>query len=55
MGGETTRPPVVDNDDVWIGSTMGGLKSNSLNGALDNLVIHRRFVPASELSTRFNW
>ncbi len=55
MGGETTRPPVVDNDDVWIGSTMGGLKSNSLNGALDNLVIHRRLVPASELSTRFNW
>mgnify|MGYP002628054754 FL=1 len=55
MGGATTQPPVVDNDDVWIGSTMGGVKSNSLDGALDNLTIHRREVPASELTARFRW
>lgn len=55
MGGETIQPPVVDNDDVWIGSTMGGLKNNSLHGAIDNLTIHRREVPDAELATRFKW
>lgn len=55
MGGPTTQPPVVDDDEVWIGSTMGGLKNNSLDGAIDNLVIHRREVPVKELISRFRW
>ena len=55
MGGATDQPPVVDNDDVWIGSTMGGLKNNSLHGAIDNLTIHRREVPEKQLISRFQW
>ena len=55
MGGATAIPPVVDNDDVWIGSTMGGAKTNSLHGAIDNIAIHRREVPAKELMSRFQW
>ncbi|MEQ9409156.1 MAG: DUF1553 domain-containing protein [Fuerstiella sp.] len=55
MGGATTRAPVVDDDDVWIGSSMGGNKGNSLHGAIDNLRIHRRQVSAEELLSRFRW
>ncbi|MEO2036369.1 MAG: DUF1553 domain-containing protein [Planctomycetaceae bacterium] len=55
MGGATVQPPVVDNDDVWIGSAMGGVKSNSLDGAIDNIAIHHRVVPEAELVSRFQW
>lgn len=55
MGGETTQPPVVDDDEVWIGSTMGGLRNNSLDGAIDDLMIHRKEVPTAELLARYQW
>ncbi|MEZ6123386.1 MAG: DUF1553 domain-containing protein [Planctomycetaceae bacterium] len=55
MGGETDQPPVVDDDDVLIGSTMGGAKGNSLQGAIDNVAIHRREVASEELISRFQW
>lgn len=55
MGGPTTEPPVVDNDDVWIGSTMGGNRGNSLDGWIDNLAIHRRMIPPKELTARYKW
>ena len=55
MGGETTRPPVVDDDEVRIGSAYGGLKTVSLDGSLDEIAIHRRIVPAKELLSRFQW
>lgn len=55
MGGKTSRPPVVDNDDVWIGSTMSGNKSNSLDGAIDGIVIHREKISSKELASRFQF
>lgn len=55
MGGPTTERPVIDNDDVWIGSAMGGNKGNSLDGWIDNLTIHRRTVPSTELIARYKW
>ncbi|MDG2129778.1 MAG: DUF1553 domain-containing protein [Fuerstiella sp.] len=55
MGGETTEPPVVDDDDVWIGSTMGGNRGNSFHGSIDELRIHRHEVPSDELISRYRW
>ena len=55
MGGPTTAPPIVDDDDVWIGSTMAGNKANSFDGAIDQLAIHRRRLPPAELQQRFRW
>jgi hypothetical protein len=55
MGGATTRPPVVDNDEVRIGSAYGGLRTVSFHGSLDEIAIHRRIVPAEELKSRFQW
>ena len=55
MGGATTEPPVVDDDDVWIGSAMGGNKGNSFHGSIDDIRIHRREVPDDELTSRFKW
>ena len=54
MGGETTEPPVVDNDEVWIGSSNGASAANSFRGMIDAVAIHREIVPADILKTRFN-
>ena len=41
MGGPTTTP-VVDDDEVWIGSSMAGNLNNSLFGSVDEIALYRR-------------
>lgn len=53
MGGPTTRAPVVDGDDISLGTGNGGGKSNSLQGALDELAVWRGALPDSVLTGRF--
>jgi len=53
MGGATKETPVVDDDAVWLGSSMGGSDNNSFTGWLDEVAVHRRIVPADELQGRF--
>ena len=53
MGGPTTRSPVVDDDEVWIGSSMAGNLDNSLFGSVDEIVLYRRIVPAEVFATRY--
>ncbi|MGI9496473.1 MAG: DUF1553 domain-containing protein, partial [Mariniblastus sp.] len=55
MGGETTSPPVTDDDDVWIGSAMNGNPGNSLEGLIDEIAVHRRIVSSKEIESRFQW
>ena len=52
MGGATERPPVVDNDELWIGSALGGGSGNSLCGAIDEVVIDRRIAADDEFADR---
>lgn len=53
MGGSSDQPPIVDDDAVWIGSSMGGSASNSFRGTLDGIAIHRELVTDSVMKTRF--
>jgi hypothetical protein len=53
MGGPTTRPPMVDDDEVWIGSSMAGNLSNSLFGSVDEIALYRRIVPAEVFAGRY--
>ena len=53
MDGATDRGPVVDDDELWIGSSMGGNPKNSLRGAVDQIAIHRRVVPKEEIEQRY--
>lgn len=50
VDGATTKAPVVDDDDVWIGSSQGGNAGNSLLGFLDSIAIHRRIVTDAEIA-----
>ncbi|MEZ6113525.1 MAG: DUF1553 domain-containing protein [Pirellulaceae bacterium] len=51
--GPTARPPVVDNDELWIGSAMGGNSSAGLNGMIDEVAIYRRALSAETLAARY--
>lgn len=55
MGGPTTRAPVVDEDEVWIGSSMGGALGCSLNGELDELHLYRQELSASHVASRYRF
>ncbi len=45
-GGETTEPPIVDNDEIRIG--------NGFNGLLDAIAIHRTMLDDKVVSSRFH-
>ena len=53
MGGETTEPPVVDDDAVWIGSTNRASSANSFRGSMDAVSIHRELLSQELLSKRY--
>ncbi len=53
MGGSTTKSPVVDNDEIWIGSSMGGASTTSFRGVLDSIAIHREILTDETLKKRF--
>lgn len=53
MGGATAEPPVVDDDAIWIGSSMGGSATNSFRGTLDGIAIHREALSDAVMKTRF--
>jgi hypothetical protein len=52
MGGATTAAPVVDNDELWIGSGAGGGEGSSFQGTIDDVVLWNRCVPEIELQKR---
>ncbi len=41
MGGASAAAPAVDNDEVWIGGSMGGAASAQFPGRIDELAIYR--------------
>lgn len=55
MGGKTDRSPVQDGDDVVIGTGNGGGAGNTLRGSLDQVAIHRKIVPDTLLTQRFQY
>ena len=54
MGGPTRRAPVLDDDEIWIGSSMKGAAGSSFQGSLDEIAIHRTRLSDKTLAARFN-
>ncbi len=54
MGGPTTEPPVVDNDEVWIGSSLGGSPGCTFHGQIDEVAIYRERLAADRLIERYH-
>ncbi len=53
LGGATQRPPVVDRDAVWIGSSQAGNPGNSLHGFLDDVAVYRERFDDRRMAARF--
>lgn len=52
-GGATNDGPVVDNDEIWIGSALAGNPGNSFQGLIDEVAIYRSALPAERILSRF--
>ncbi|MCZ2343701.1 MAG: DUF1553 domain-containing protein [Bacteroidales bacterium] len=55
MGGATTRPPVVDADDLTIGTGNGGSIGNTFIGSLDEVAVWRGVIPTETLTQRYQF
>ena len=52
MGGATDRAPVVDDDELWIGSSMGMSPASSFDGLLDEVAIYRKVLTPDRFQMR---
>jgi hypothetical protein len=52
-GGTTESGPVVDDDELWIGSAIGGQSGSSLNGGIDEVAIYRKPLSAERIALRY--
>ncbi len=55
FAGDTNKGPVVDNDDVWIGSSQGGSPTSTFYGALDEVAIYRKALSIKQLRTHYQF
>lgn len=53
LGGPSKDPPVVDDDAVWIGSSMGGNPGSSFDGWIDAVTIYRELATDEFMASRF--
>ncbi len=53
LGGSTDQGPLVDNDELWIGSALGGNPNNTFHGLIDEVAIYRRVLSPEEIAKRF--
>lgn len=55
LGGDTERAPVVNNDEIWIGSAMAGNRASTFAGGLDEVALYRCVLPADRIAQRYRF
>jgi len=55
VGGDTSRTPVVDDDELWIGSSMGGSANSSFDGLMDEVALYRTALSATQIAAHFKY
>ncbi len=53
--GDTAARPVVDNDQLWIGSALSASPKSTLMGAVDEVAIYRKVLPAQAFAERYSF
>lgn len=53
MGGATKQAPVVDDDEVWLGTSMNRQASVSFDGLLDEVRLYREALPEKVIAARY--
>jgi hypothetical protein len=52
-GGKTDEAPVVDDDQIWIGSALANNAGNSFAGGIDEVAIYRTALSAERIAARW--
>lgn len=52
-GGASDEAPVVDNDEIWLGSASSGNAGNTYVGLLDEVAIYRTVLSAERIAARW--
>lgn len=52
-GGQSDEPPIVDDDQVWIGSASGNNAGNSFLGSVDEVAVYRTALSAERIAARY--
>lgn len=55
MGGPTEKAPVVDDDELWIGSSMGGNPTSTFRGGLDEVALYRKALSPEQIAARYRY
>lgn len=55
MGGKTDLGPIVDNDELWIGSSMAGAASATFRGGIDEVAIYRTALSAKQIAAHYHY
>ncbi len=55
MGGESDDGPVVDDDDIVIGSSMGGNPSSTFKGMIDEVAVYRTALKPEQIARRYTY
>ncbi len=51
--GPTEFAPIVDDDEIWVGSSMGRSSGASFSGLLDEVALYRRVLTEEQLTQRY--
>jgi hypothetical protein len=52
-GGQTDEGPVVDDDQIWIGSASSNNAGNSFSGGIDEVALYRTALSAERIAARW--
>jgi hypothetical protein len=53
LGGQSDEPPIVDDDQLWIGSAIKNSPSNSYIGGLDEVAVYRSELSPERIAARW--
>ena len=55
VAGDIETTPVVDNDELWIGTSLGGNPNSTFHGSLDEIAIYRKLLPADRIAQKYEY
>lgn len=55
MDGMTDNAPVVDDDEVWVGTSMGATQAVTYQGGLDEVALYRTALPAKTIQEHYKY
>jgi hypothetical protein len=53
LKGATSKAPIVDNDELWVGSALNVSPSSTFNGLIDEIVVYRKALSAERFAKRY--